>query len=88
MKSFHVQTFAGCVTGLLLFLSVSLPAQDALQFSPGTTAPDRSSRAAARHEYFYQQVTYPEGSIPVGARARAWNEVQQTFRRFSGKPPN
>jgi len=38
--------------------------------------------ARARLDYFYNRVTYPGGSIPEGARARAWKQAVESMRLY------
>ncbi len=54
---------------------------DQPQNAPPLSNPDMRAR------YFYDRVTYPGGSIPEGARVRAWREAQESLPLFapSGK---
>ncbi|MBN1448963.1 MAG: T9SS type A sorting domain-containing protein [Bacteroidetes bacterium] len=61
----------------LLTLSLTAAAQSSLIHQDGDE--QRGSvveNARARHTYFYQRLTWPGGSIPPGARARAFETMQ------------
>jgi photosystem II stability/assembly factor-like uncharacterized protein len=48
------------------------------------TAGSALSKPDARVRYFHDRVTYPGGSIPEGARVRAWREAQAAMPLFTG----
>jgi photosystem II stability/assembly factor-like uncharacterized protein len=63
-------------TALLLVATTSaLWAQDPGMLRPGE-ADVQMSNPARRAEYFHMRRTYPGGSIPEGARVRAWRRAQ------------
>jgi photosystem II stability/assembly factor-like uncharacterized protein len=80
---------------VLLFLCAFAPAkaQDAMTAIPGQTVlPGTSENARARMEFFYARKTYPDGTIPVGAKVDAWREMRsrpmaaQPLRRGAAEP--
>ncbi|MFZ1729198.1 MAG: T9SS type A sorting domain-containing protein [Bacteroidota bacterium] len=72
-----------------LMASISTAQQDPMVVRPGEdaaagqTAVPMLSKPDMRAQYFYDRVTYPGGSIPEGARVRAWREAEAELPMFA-----
>jgi len=76
----RILSFISITAFVLSLPCADLLAQDPLSVKPGSTESGAGiEKARARHEYFYNRLTYPNGTIPTGARARAWKEVRETM---------
>ncbi|MBR9975349.1 MAG: hypothetical protein KFF77_07190, partial [Bacteroidetes bacterium] len=96
-----MQLFRTFVSSMLLAVAMGTTAVPAIaQQDPmvvprseaGASAPSQDARPAdskpdARIRYFHDRVTYPGGTVPEGARVRAWHEAQERLPLFapSGK---
>ncbi|MBI5646796.1 MAG: T9SS type A sorting domain-containing protein [Ignavibacteriae bacterium] len=81
---YSLDTIRVFIVAAAFLLPLASSAQDA-----GQALPERDgsaqypSKAEARREYFHTRVTYPGGSVPVGARARAFEQAHSTMRLFA-----
>jgi photosystem II stability/assembly factor-like uncharacterized protein len=66
-----------------LGLSTAQSQQQSLIATPDDVPRQVVSKAAARSAYFYDRVAAADGSIPVGARARAWKFAQEELPMFA-----
>ncbi len=77
---------------LLLWSSASCLAQDFGAYREGDPTIQQLieeggiEKVRARLQYFYNRLTYPGGTIPVGARAKAWKYAQEKMSLYSGSP--
>jgi photosystem II stability/assembly factor-like uncharacterized protein len=63
------------LAALIAVLPSQLDAQNPYVYDPSAPPDGRIENARARHDYFYDRVTWPGGSIQAGARARAWKQA-------------